>query len=249
MELSKNISEPLIWLGILASSLSAVRALNSWFEFGFQGVWKDILDYYSQITHPFRVLVFNIFSEYSVPNWLPDMMILYLVLFIAGYRASVLPLVEQRYLSVHNTARIETRKFPDDLPDDMDINEKVPMWASQYGFDPQNVRSWTSKDGYVEAEIKIVRPTWLVYLRRTVRCLTLLPVLTLEPYRSMSHSPLTTLRLLKMKEPNEFFVKDRGSYYTVHWLEFNLAQFHRALQIIALPVLVAVFLFLGTYLS
>jgi hypothetical protein len=197
---------------------------------------------------PFRELINNLFSNYDIPSWLPDILILYVVLVMAGYRATVFPLKYRRYLSLYNTKRIDTLFLSDPDTEGSDFNERLAVWAKEYNFESDCFLQGETKDGICEARIKVECPTWQVYAYRTLRCLTLYPVISLEPYRKMSHSPKKLLQLLKSKENDDGFVKEGNTSYTVHGLEFDLAQLHRALQIVALPVLVSFFIFLGTYL-
>lgn len=247
----RQMSETFSWLVIFVAALSAVNALNKLFELGFHGIWLDMLAYYNNLTQPFRDLIFKIFPSIYIPAWLPDVLILYFILVGAGIRATLWPLKNDDYYSSNNLKKMKVFKIPKIRSED-EMDDPVSFWAEKYNFHKDNFMYAIGDGVCLEIHLKEVKPRWQLYVTTFLCCLTLYPVVTLEPYRKMRIAPSKLFSLLKDVRPEkgtvEEFSDDGKIIYTVHGLKFQRAQFHRAFQIVLLPIFVVIFVFCGTYL-
>lgn len=245
---SENFSNGFVWLGVILAALSSVKALNSFLDFGFKGLWADVLNYYTKVTEPFRVLVSKIPLFVDAPVWLPDVILLYLVLVMAGLRSTALPLRFDDYYRKHNTRRTYDVEFS------RHANETTEEFLSrQDEFDRERMIACITHEQKFVVRLAEIIPRWELLFRQSLKCLTLLPVITLEPFRKMDNSISFVRQMLRKASPTDSFIEyenegRRGSY--AKWaIEVDRIRLDGFLQIISLPILVALFLLGATYIN
>lgn len=237
-----------VWLSILVGAISSVKALNAFLDFGFEGVWADILSYYSEITEPLRLLVSKIPLFVDAPAWLTDFLLLYLVLVMTGVRSTVLPYRFDDYYRMHNTRRtykVEFSRHGDETLDEfLDHQDK---------FDLEHLQSAMHKDDKFVVTLRQIIPRWELVTRQFLKCFTLLPVITLEPLRSMDKPARFVRQMLKNASPDSTVIPykdDGGEGFYARWaLEVDKIRLDGVIQIISLPILVALFLIGATYIN
>lgn len=239
-----SLTNGFAWLSVLVAALSSVKALNTFFEFGLQGIWFDVINYYTELTQPFRELISRLFEAFSPPAWAADVMILYLVLVAAGVRATVLPLRFDEYFWVVRIKRTYVKEFPRQA--NQDLKEFL---ENQTVFPDEEFASATERDEFFEVTLKVLAKRWETVIWQFLKCLTMAPVVTLEPYR-MTKLPFRLARSLSKKaKPKEFIVwnDERTAAYSKISVELDMMRYQCALQILLLPVIVILFLLGATY--
>lgn len=245
---SENFSNGFVWLGVLAAALSSVKALNAFLDLGFKGVWADVLDYYTEITEPFRVLVSKIPFLLDAPIWLPDVLLLYVVVVMAGLRSTVLPYRFDDYYKMHNTRRTYDVEFS------RHANETFDEFIErQDQFDRERMIACATGDEKFVVKLQEIIPRWELVARQSLKCLTLLPVLSLEPFRKMDNSIRFIRQMLKKENSEDGMIEyeheGRRGFYAKWALEVDKIRLDGFLQIISLPILVALFLIGATYIN
>lgn len=239
-----------VWLGIIAGGLSSIRALNSFIDFGFKGIWLEVLDHYSKITQPIRELISNMLFVVEIPDWLPDVLILYSVLVMAGIRSTVMPLRFPDYCRMHNTRRTYEARYPRE-----DMEDIAEFFARQIEFTREECVGAASHDDHFVVSMREIIPKWELVVRQSLKCMTLIPVLTLEPYRKMDISASFVRKLRKRGATSsdsmvEYETEDGANGLYARWaLDVEMIRLSGVYQIISLPLLVILFLLGATYLS
>ena len=242
-----QLSSGLVWLGILAAALSAVNALNTLLDFGISGFWSDILEYYSSLVEPLRKLISRVPLPFDLPSWSTDIFILYIVLVVSGMRATLMPLRTPSYFSNENIIGAQEKWFPKagwrDAKHFIDTQEYMPR---------DDISSVTPDEkGYKVVSLMRERPASTV-AKRLVKCFLLWPILTFEPFRSRYFSIKDLLAARKAANSSELFVKlpsvTGSRLLNKERLYIDYMKMEGALQIIALPAVVFMFVFCGAYL-
>lgn len=245
---SENFSNGFVWLGVVAAALSTIKALNTFLDLGFKGIWADILNFYTGITEPFRVLVSKIPFLVDAPIWLPDVLLLYVVMVMAGLRSTVLPYRFDDYYRMHNTRRTFDVEFSRHAGETFD-----EFVERQDEFDRETMISCAQGDDKFVVKLQEIIPRWELIFRQSLKCLTLLPVVSLEPFRKMDNSIRFVRQMLK--KPNladgmiEYESESGRAFYAKWALEVDKIRLDGFLQIISLPILVALFLIGATYIN
>jgi hypothetical protein len=241
-----GISSGFLWLGIIAGALSSVNALNSFLDFGFKGIWRDITQYYSDLTSPFRDLIERIFVSFDVPVWMPDIVILYFVLVLAGIRATVLPFRSDEYFNAHNVKRVYKKTVPRQNDEDFDA-----FLARQADFSLDKISSATTKDDHFDLTMLVLFSRRELVIINILKSITLFPVITLEPYRKTDTRFNFAKNMLKKSKNNEMFISegDGKAVYSRWYLQSEKIKYQSAIQIISLPLIVVIFILTGTYIS
>jgi hypothetical protein len=245
---SENLSNGFVWLSVILAALSSIKALNSFLDFGFKGIWADVLDYYARVTDPLRVLVSKIPFLVDAPIWLPDVVLLYLVLVMAGFRSTALPLCIDDYYRMHNTRRTYDDEFS------RHANETVDEFLARHdASDRETIITVKTHDDKFVVHFAETIPRWELLSRQFLKCLTLLPVITLEPFRKMDNSAGFIRQMLRNAKPSDNFIKyekdGRRAIYAKRAIEVDKLRLDGFLQIISLPILVALFLIGATYIN
>jgi hypothetical protein len=245
---SDNFTNGFVWLGVVAATLSTIKALNAFLDFGFKGIWADILKFYTGITEPFRVLVSKIPFVVDAPIWLPDVLLLYGVLVMTGFRSTVLPYRFDDYYRMHNIRRtfeVEFLRHADETFDE--------FFERQSEFVREAMISCEQRDDKFVAQLQEIIPRWELVFRQSLKCLTLWPAISLEPFRKMDNSIRFVRKLLKKSDSAagmiEYESEGRRGFYAKWALEVDKIRLDGFLQIISLPVLVALFLIGATYIN
>lgn len=245
---SENFSNGFVWLGVLAAALSTIKALNAFLDFGFKGIWADILKFYTGITEPFRVLISKIPFSVDAPIWLPDVLLLYIVMVMAGLRSTVLPYRFDDYYKMHNIRRTFDVEFLRRAGETFDEFVK-----RQDEFDRETMISCAHGDDKFVVTLAEFIPRWELVFRQSLKCLTLLPVVSLEPFRKMDNSIRFVRQMLKKAnsadEMIEYESESARGFYAKWALKVDKIRLDGFLQIISLPLLVAMFLIGATYIN
>ncbi|WP_299852804.1 hypothetical protein [uncultured Roseovarius sp.] len=245
---SENFSNGFVWLGVLLAALSSVKALNAFLDFGFKGIWADILTYYTRVTEPFRVLVSKIPFLVDAPDWLPDVLLLYAILVMAGLRSTVLPYRFDDYYRMHNTRRTYDVEYSRDANETFD-----EFFERQDEFDRERMISCVQNDDRFIVKLRDIIPRWELIFRQTVKCLTLWPIISLEPLRKMDNSIRFVRQMLKKAVSGdgtiEFETEGRRGFYAKWAIDVDKLRLDGFLQIISLPILVTLFLIGATYIN
>lgn len=245
---SDGLTNGFAWLGVVVGALSVVKVLNVVIDLGLTGVWADILQYYNELTYPLRELVFRIpFSTYF-PIWLPDALVLYSVLLIAGLRATVLPLRSAEYYmseSRKDYREISVPRIPQEVARAFLVDADKSV----------NTGELTSIQTHVNhSTIGFVRivPRWKLVIHQSIICLTLLPVITLEPVRNLRMPVIEFFRIQEEPNPANYEFKYRngeGGHFASWFVESERMKLNGAAQIISLPLFVLLFLVGAAYIS
>lgn len=245
---TENFSNGLVWLSVFMAALSSVKALNAFLDFGFIGIWADVLNYYTKATDPFRVLVSKIPFVVDAPIWLADVLLLYFVLVMAGLRSTVLPYRFDDYYRMHNTRRTYDVKYSRHASETF-----AEFFERQDEFDLERMVSCVQDDDNFVVKLRDTISRWELIFLQTSKCLTLWPIVSLEPLRKMYNS-ISTVRQMSKKavlgeDMIEYETEGGHTLYAKWAINADKLRLDGFMQIISLPVLVTLFLIGATYIK
>lgn len=236
----------LVWLGVFVSALSVVKIMNTYLQFGFSGIWGDILSYYTDLTQPLRELFELLPFLSDFPSWAPDVFLLYVLLFAVGFRATMIPLFDEEFFAVENIRGTRDEVFPRlDGEDHKDLLDREPkVRDGEYASIGQGKHEFTVR--FIVREKPIV-----TYIRQLLKCIVLWPIYTLEPYRKLYFPLSDYVRVVVPLDEDhtsfEFVGSLAKAIVPLRTIKIETIKLNGVLQIVSLPVMVALFFVLAVY--
>ncbi|MEP4036078.1 hypothetical protein [Pseudophaeobacter sp.] len=237
-----------VWFAAVASSMSLLKALGRYIEGGYSGVIQDMVDFYTNLTDPFR----HILSELTfpeLPNWTADAILIYLTLLICGIRSTVLTLNEPSILSSEIHSRFSIKKLY--ASGENGAHEIFETIQKMQGWTSDEVKKLDGKPIRFEGKARRYPTEAEIRRRKLILSLLLWPVVSCEPLRKLRY-PLSHYFLpWKQREQKsgvfERTIRGKTEGIGGQRLEYERLRFQTVMQLFALPTFTVVFLLLGTY--